>query len=94
MEAGGSSGRLVMPKFKFAENYMDKDASTEEVGKLAFVPFNLEKGKLSIGRMVGSRWESKDYSFPTRETISLVGKSMGMLGAASGGFRPQTTRVG
>ena len=35
-----------------------------------------------------------DYSAPAKETISLVGKSTGMLEATLGGFVPQTARVG
>ena len=53
-----------------------------------------EKGGLFMGSMVMSGWESKDYSTPVKETISLVGKSTGMPTATSGGFVPQTAGVG
>ena len=53
-----------------------------------------EKGELSMGPMVTSGWKSKDYSGPVEESVSLVGKSMGMPVATSGGFAPQTTGVG
>ena len=45
-----------------------------------------EKGGLSMGPMVTSGWESKDYSAPIEEIVSLVGKSMGMPLATSGDF--------
>ena len=47
-----------------------------------------------MGSMVMSGWESKDYSTPIEETLSLVGKSMGMPTATSGGFVPQIAGVG
>ena len=53
-----------------------------------------EKGELSMGSMVTLGWKSKDYSAPAIESVSLVGKSTGMLETTSGGFSPQTTRVG
>ena len=53
-----------------------------------------EKGGLFMGSMVMSGWESKDYSTPVEETVSLVGKSTGMPIATSGGFVPQTAGVG
>ena len=53
-----------------------------------------EKGGLSMGPMVTSGWESKDYSAPAKETVSLVGKSTGMPMATSRGFVLQTARVG
>ena len=53
-----------------------------------------EKGGLSMGPMVSSGWKSKDYSVPIEESVSLVGKSTGMLEATSGGFVPQTAAVG
>ena len=52
MEAGGSSERPGMPKFKSIEGYVAEDVGTKEVGKMAFVPQNPEKGRLSIGSMV------------------------------------------
>ena len=83
MEAGGLGGQLAIPKFKFAKGYASEDVGAEKVGKTAFMPFIVEKGKLLMGRMVESGWESKDYLALARGTISLVGKSTGMLGAAS-----------
>ena len=53
-----------------------------------------EKGELSMGPMISSAWMSKDYSVPVEESVSLVGKSMGMAGTTSGGFAPQTAGVG
>ena len=53
-----------------------------------------EKGELSMGPMVSSRWKSKDYSVPVEESVLLVGKSMGMLEITSRGFIPQTAGVG
>ena len=47
-----------------------------------------EKEGMSMGPMVTSRWKSKDYLAPIEETISLVGKSMGMLEATLGDFVP------
>ena len=56
MEVGGSSGHPAMSKFKFAQGYAATDVSTEDMGKMAFVPLNTEKGKLSMGRMVELGW--------------------------------------
>ena len=53
-----------------------------------------EKGGLFMGSMVMSGWESKDYSTPVEETVSLVGKSTGMPTSTSGGFVPQTAGEG
>ena len=47
-----------------------------------------------MGSISGSRWESKVYLVPVRETISLVGKSMEMLGTTLGGLAPHATKVG
>ena len=46
-----------------------------------------EKRGISMGPMVTLGWKSKDYLVPAEETILLVGKSMGMPEATSGGFR-------
>ena len=71
------------------------DSGAEDVEKMAFVPKKTkQKGKLSMDPMVESSWKSTDYSAPTKESISLVGKSTGMLSTASGVFVPQTTGVG
>ena len=53
-----------------------------------------EKGGLSMGPMISSEWKSKDYSVPVEESVLLVGKSMGIPEATSGGFIPQTPWVG
>ena len=52
------------------------------------------KGELSMGPMVTSGWKSKDYSAPPEESVSLVGKSTGMLETTSGSFVSQTAGVG
>ena len=44
--------------------------------------------------MMESSWNSKDYSAPAEESISLVGKSTAMPEVTSGGFAPQATGVG
>ena len=48
-----------------------------------------EKGELSMGPMISSAWTSKDYSVPVEESISLVGKSMGMAGTTSRVLHPR-----
>ena len=58
------------------------------------MPQKEEKGELSLGPMVASGWESKDYSAPAEESVSLVGKSTGMLATTSGGVAPHTAGVG
>ena len=58
------------------------------------MPQKGEKGELSMSPMLTSGEKSKDYSVPVEESVSLVGKSMGMPETTSGGFAPQTTRVG
>ena len=68
---------------------MAEDFGTEEVKKMAFVPEKTEqKGKPSMDPMVELSWKSTNYSTPTEDSISLVGKSMGMLNTTSGGFAP------
>ena len=94
MEAGRSSGHPVTPQFKFTWGHVAEDGSTEDMGKMALVPQKEEKGELSMGPMVTSGWKSKDYSAPAQESVSLVGKSTGMLETTSGGFAPQTAGVG
>ena len=47
-----------------------------------------------MGPMVTSGWQSKNYSIPVEESVSLVGKCTGMAGTTSGGFAPQTAGVG
>ena len=74
---------------------MAGDGGTEDVKKTAPAANKTEeKGEMSMGPMITSRWKSKDYSAPAEETISLVGKSMGMSEATLGGFIPQTAGVG
>ena len=94
MEASGSMGQPAVPKFKFGGSFVAGDVSIEHVGKTALVPQKEEKGELSLGPMVTSGWESKDYSAPTEESVSLVGKSTGMPATTSGGFAPHTAGVG
>ena len=53
-----------------------------------------EKRGLSMGHMVSSGWQSKGYSVPVEESVSLVGKSTGTLEATSGSFVPQSAGVG
>ena len=52
-----------------------------------------QKVKLVMDPMLQTLWKSKEYSTPTKESVSLVGKSTGMPGTTSGGFTPQTTGV-
>ena len=73
---------------------MAGDVSIENVGKTALVPQKEEKGELSLGPMVASGWESKDYSALAEESVSLVGKSTGMPAITSTGFAPHTAGVG
>ena len=94
VEASGSIGRLAVPKFKFGGSFVAGDGSTENVGKMALVPPKEEKGELLLGPMVTSGWKSKNYSVPTEESVSLVGKSMGMPETTSEGFAPQTAEIG
>ena len=57
---------------------------------MAFVPQKTEQiGKLSLDPMVETSWKSTDYSAPAEESISLVGKSIVMLRATSGGLYPR-----
>ena len=94
MEARGSSRCLAILKFKFGKSFMAEDIGAEEVNKMAFVPEKIEqKGKLSMEPMVESSWKSIDYSAPAEESISLVGKYMGMTSTTSSGFTPQTIGV-
>ena len=66
---------------------MAGEGGIEEVKKMAFVPEELEqKGKLSMDPMVETSWKSTDFSAPTEESISLVGKSIGMPRTTLGGF--------
>ena len=44
--------------------------------------------------MVTTGWKSNDYLAPVEESVSLVGKSKGMLKTPSGGFAPQIAVVG
>ena len=93
-EASGLTGQPVVPKFKLGGSFMASGGSTEEVGKMALVPQKEGKGKSSMGPMVTSGYKSKDYSSPIEESVLLVGKSTVLPETTSGGFVPQTTRVG
>ena len=69
---------------------MAGDGSTEEDKKIAFVlPKEEQKGKLSMDPMVEASWNSTDFLAPAEESISLVGKSMGMPIATSGVLQPR-----
>ena len=94
MEAGGSNGHPMTPQFKFGGSFIAGHGSTEDMGKTALMPQKEEKGGLSLGLMVTSGWESKDYSAPVEESVSLVGKSTGMPGTTSGGVAPHIAGVG
>ena len=48
-----------------------------------------EKGELSMGPMISLGWKSKDYSVPVEESVSLVGKSTGMVEATLGVSHPR-----
>ena len=86
-EASGSSRCPTMPKFKFGESFIDEDIGTEDVKKMTFVHQKVQqKGKLSMDPMVELSWKSTNYSAPAQESISLVGKSTGMLSTTSGGL--------
>ena len=66
---------------------MSEDIGAEEVKKIAFVPEKTEqKQKLSMDPMVEISWKLTNYSGPTKESISLVGKSTVMLSITLGGF--------
>ena len=72
---------------------MVEDNCTEDVKKMVFVLQKIEqKGKLSVDPMVESSWKSKDYLAPTKESISVVGKSTGMPEVTSRGFASQAAR--
>ena len=94
MKASGFTGQPAVPEFKFGGSFMAGDVSTEDVGKTVLVPQKEEKGELSLGPMVTPGWETKDYSAPAEESVSLVGKSTGMPATTSGGFAPHTAGVG
>ena len=95
MEANGLSRHLEIPEFKFGRSSMAKDTGMEEVKKMALAPKKIkQKGKLSMDPMVESSWKSTDYSAPAEDSISLVGKSTGMLSTTLGVFAPHTIGVG
>ena len=85
-EASGS-GEPVMPSPKV--NTHDGEDIVIEKKMAPAASKTEEKGELSMGPMVTSGWQSKDYSVPVEEFVLLVGKSMGMPGATSGGFVPR-----
>ena len=87
MEAGGSNGHPMTPQFTWGH-------ATEDVGKTALMPPKAEKGELLMGPTVMSGGKSKNYSTPIEESISLVGKSMGMPETTSTSFAAQTAGVG
>ena len=68
---------------------MARNGGAEDVEKMAFVPHKEEqKGKLSRDPMVETSWKSTNYSALVEESISLVGKSTGMLSTTSGVSTP------
>ena len=91
VEASGS-GEPLMPLLKIYTH--DGEDIVIEKKTAPTASKTEEKGELSMGPMISSRWKSKDYSVPVEESVSLVGKSTGMPKATSGGFAPQTTGVG
>ena len=94
-EASGSGEQPMLLVMGESKVYARDGANIVIEKKTAFVANKTgEKGGMSMGPIVMSRWKSKDYSAPIEETISMVDKSMGMLEATSGGFAPQTTGVG
>ena len=89
VEASGSGGILVWSSIEQFRVYGQKAGNdAKEVEKMAFVPFNPRKRKMSMDPMVKTSWQSKEYSAPTEQLVSLVGKSAGMLGTTLGGFAP------
>ena len=64
------------------------------MGKTGLVPEKEEKGELSLGPMVTSRWKSKDHLSPVEEFVLLVRKSTVLPETTSGGFAPHTAGVG
>ena len=59
VEASGSSGRPMIPEFKFAGSFMAGDGGAEDVEKRTFAPHKEEqKGKLSMDPLVESSWKS------------------------------------
>ena len=93
-EAGRSSGHPTAPQFTFGGSFVAGHGIIEDLGKTALVPEKEEKGELSLGPMVTSRWKSKDYSAPAEESVSLVEKSTVLPETTSGGFAPRTVGVG
>ena len=83
-----------MPQFKFALSHVAKDENTDDVGKTALLPPKSERREVSMDLIVMSGWKSEDYSAPAKESVSLVGKSMGLPKTTSGGFALHTPRVG
>ena len=80
VEASGSS-ELVMQSLKV--NAHDGEDIVIEKKMAPEASKSEEKGELSMGPMVTSGWQSKDYSVPIEESVSLVGKSTGMVETTS-----------
>ena len=69
---------------------MAEDVGAEDMKKTAFMPKKTErKQKLFVDPMAESSWKSTDYLAPAKESISLVGKSTGMMSTTSRGFAPR-----
>ena len=65
MEASGSSGRPVTPKFKFGRSFMAEDTRVEDVKKTTFVLDKIEqKGKRSMDPMVENVMEVNRFLGP------------------------------
>ena len=86
--AASGSGELLMPSLQV--NAHDGEDIVIEKKMAPEASKSEEKGELSMGPMVTSGWQSKDYSVPIEESVSLVGKSRGMPKTTSGGFVPHT----
>ena len=90
VEASGSGEPLIPSSKVYAHGGEDTIIKTKTAPVASKTE---EKGGLSIGHMVSSGWQSKGYSVPVEDSVSLVGKSMETPEATSGGFVPQSVGV-
>ena len=86
VEANGCDESL-MPSFKV--NAHDGEDIVIEKKTAPAASKTEEKGELSMGLMISSGWKSKDYTVPVEESVSLVGKSMGLPGPPQGVLYPK-----
>ena len=94
-EANGFGGQPMLSMMDESKVYTREGEDIVIEKRMALVANKTEeKEGMSMGPMVTPGWESKDYLASGEEIISLVGKSMGMPVATSGGFVPQTAGVG